>query len=214
MAEVFNLYQMVSRIYATPREETGHEVGFVDSCLWLSLVLHQVLGPASHYKRLCFVSYISPTLADIVKTNSITFELIRGMKEDLQLSGDDINYITAVFWTSYCTSMIPACYFLTRTRINIALPTLEVCWGLFTLGCAWAKDVNTIYGLRFFVGLFESCSFTGVIYVIGSWYKPGEITRRVALFFIASPLGTMFAGYLQAAAYTNLNNTDGLAGWQ
>jgi MFS transporter, ACS family, pantothenate transporter len=136
------------------------------------------------------------------------------MEQDLHLTGDDINYITAVFWTSYCTSMIPACYLLTRTRINIALPTMEVLWGLFTFGCAWAQNLSTIYAMRFFVGLCETCSFTGVIYVIGSWYKPGEITRRVALFFIASPLGTMFAGYLQAAAYTNLNNTDGLAGWR
>jgi ACS family pantothenate transporter-like MFS transporter len=136
------------------------------------------------------------------------------MKEDLHLGGNDINYINAVFWASYCTSMIPACYWLTRTRINIALPTLEVGWGLFTFGCAWAQSLNTIYAMRFFVGICESCSFTGVIYVIGSWYKPGEVTRRVALFFIASPLGTMFAGYLQAAAYTNLDQTHGLAGWR
>ncbi len=136
------------------------------------------------------------------------------MKEDLNLGGNDINYINAVFWASYCTSMIPACYCLTRTRINIVLPTLEVGWGLFTFGCAWAQSLNTIYAMRFFVGICESCSFTGVIYVIGSWYKPGEVTRRVALFFIASPLGTMFAGYLQAAAYTNLDQTHGLAGWR
>ncbi|KAJ5385920.1 hypothetical protein N7509_008461 [Penicillium cosmopolitanum] len=145
---------------------------------------------------------------------AITNAYVSGMKEDLHLGGNDINYINAVFWASYCTSMIPACYWLTRTRINIALPTLEVGWGLFTFGCAWAQSLNTIYAMRFFVGICESCSFTGVIYVIGSWYKPGEVTRRVALFFIASPLGTMFAGYLQAAAYTNLDQTHGLDGWR
>ncbi|KAF3385753.1 putative transporter SEO1 [Talaromyces pinophilus] len=145
---------------------------------------------------------------------AITNAYVSGMKEDLHLGGNQINYITAVFWASYCTSMIPACYLLTRTRINIALPTLEVGWGLFTFGCAWAQNLNTIYAMRFFVGICESCSFTGVIYVIGSWYKPTEITRRVAFFFIASPLGTMFAGYLQAAVYTNLDNRHGLEGWR
>ncbi|EED14450.1 allantoate permease, putative [Talaromyces stipitatus ATCC 10500] len=145
---------------------------------------------------------------------AITNAYVSGMREDLHLHGNQLNYITAVFWASYCTSMIPACYLLTRTRINIALPTLEVGWGLFTFGCAWAQNLDTIYAMRFFVGICESCSFTGVIYVIGSWYKPSEITRRVAFFFIASPLGTMFAGYLQAAVYTNLDNTHGLAGWR
>ncbi|KXG45791.1 Major facilitator superfamily domain, general substrate transporter [Penicillium griseofulvum] len=145
---------------------------------------------------------------------AITNAYVSGMKEDLNLHGNGLNYITAIFWASYCTSMIPACYWLTRTRINIALPSLEIGWGLFTFGCAWANNLNTIYAMRFFIGICESCSFTGVIYVIGSWYKPGEVTRRVALFFVASPLGTMFAGYLQAAAYTNLEGRHGLPGWR
>ncbi|KAK6222294.1 hypothetical protein LQW54_000994 [Pestalotiopsis sp. IQ-011] len=87
-------------------------------------------------------------------------------------------------------------------------------WGLATLGLAWARSVETLCAMRFFVGLFECASFTGTIYVIGSWYKPGETARRVALFFVSSPLGTMFAGYLQAAAYTNFNEVNGLSGWR
>ncbi|KAI0895047.1 putative pantothenate transporter [Annulohypoxylon nitens] len=145
---------------------------------------------------------------------SITNAYVSGMKEELGLHGDQLNYITATFWASYCVFMIPACYFLTHYPANRVLPALEIGWGLSTFGLAWAKNVETVYAMRFFTGLFECCSFTGTIYVIGSWYKPGEIGRRVALFFIASPLGTMFAGYLQAAAYTNLNQVHGLAGWR
>lgn len=130
------------------------------------------------------------------------------------MHGDELNLITATFWASYCGFMIPACYFMTRYPANIVLPTLEFGWGLATLGMAFAKNVEAIYAMRFFVGMFECCSFTGTIYVIGSWYKTNEVARRVALFFIASPLGTMFAGYLQAAAYTNLNGVSGMSGWR
>ena len=136
------------------------------------------------------------------------------VKEDLHLYGNELNYLTATFWASYCVFMIPACYFLTHYPANRVLPALELGWGLSTFGLAWAQNVETLYAMRFFTGLFECCSFTGTIYVIGSWYKPGEIGRRVALFYTAAPLGTMFAGYLQAAVYTNLNNTHGLAGWR
>ncbi|KAF2497305.1 putative allantoate permease [Lophium mytilinum] len=145
---------------------------------------------------------------------SLTNAYVSGMKEELGLHGKEINYLTATFWASYCTFMIPACYFLTHYPANIVLPILEVGWGLSTFGLAWAQNVQTVYAMRFFTGIFECCSFTGTIYVIGSWYKPQEIGRRVALFFIASPLGTMFAGYLQAAAYKNLNGVHGLAGWR
>jgi ACS family pantothenate transporter-like MFS transporter len=137
-----------------------------------------------------------------------------GMREEIGLFGNELNYITATFWASYCTAMVPACYFLTRYHANIVLPALELGWGLATFGLAWAKNVETIYALRFFVGLFECCSFTGTIYIMGSWYKPKEVGRRIALFYISSPAGTMFAGYLQAAAYTNLNGVHGLSGWR
>ncbi|KXH53742.1 major facilitator superfamily transporter [Colletotrichum salicis] len=129
-------------------------------------------------------------------------------------SGNELNYVTIVFWSSYCTSMIPACYYLTRHPINVILPILEIGWGLSIFGLAWARNVQTVYAMRFLTGLFESSSFTGIIYVIGSWYEPAEIGRRVALFYVAAPLGTMFAGYLQAAAYANLHRVHGLAGWR
>jgi ACS family pantothenate transporter-like MFS transporter len=127
---------------------------------------------------------------------SILLTIISGMREDLHIVGNQLNYITATFWASYCTFMIPACYFMTHYPANVVLPVLEIGWGLSTFGLAWAQNVETLYAMRFLTGLFECCSFTGTIYVIGSWYKPKEIGRRVSLFFIASPLGTMFAGYL------------------
>lgn len=128
--------------------------------------------------------------------------------------GNEFNYATITFWSSYCVAMIPACYYLTRYPVNIVLPLCEIGWGISTFGLAWARNVDTVYAMRFFVGLFEACSFTGVIYVIGSWMRKGEIGRRVALFYAAAPLGTMFAGYLQTAAHRGLNGTGGLSGWR
>lgn len=116
---------------------------------------------------------------------SITNAYVSGMREELKLFGNEINYLTATFWASYCVFMIPACYFLTHYPANWILPALEVGWGLSTYGLAWAKNVETLYAMRFLTGLFECCSFTGTIYVIGCWYKPSEIGRRIALFYIA-----------------------------
>ncbi|KAF3810806.1 putative transporter SEO1 [Colletotrichum gloeosporioides] len=145
---------------------------------------------------------------------SLTNAYVSGMREEIGMWGNELNYITATFWASYCGAMIPACYFLTKYPANLVLPSLELGWGLATLGLAFVNNVEAIYALRFFVGLFECCSFTGTIYVIGSWYKKTEVARRIALFFISSPLGTMFAGYLQAAAYTNLSGVHGMSGWR
>jgi MFS transporter, ACS family, pantothenate transporter len=137
-----------------------------------------------------------------------------GMKEELNMFGNELNYAIITFWSSYCVFMIPACYYLTRFPVNVVLPLCEIGWGTATFGLAWAQNVDTVYAMRFFVGLFEACSFTGVIYVIGSWMRKGEIARRVALFYAAAPLGTMFAGYLQTAAWRGLTGVGGLSGWR
>lgn len=34
------------------------------------------------------------------------------------------------------------------------------------------------------------------------------------IFWLSGSIGQMFSGFLQAAAYTNLNNVHGLAGWR
>lgn len=137
-----------------------------------------------------------------------------GMREELNMLGNELNYAIITFWSSYCVCMIPACYYLTRLPVNVILPLCEIGWGTATFGLAWAQNVETVYAMRFFVGLFEACSFTGVIYVIGSWMRKGEIARRVALFYAAAPLGTMFAGYLQTAAWRGLSGFGGLSGWR
>lgn len=139
---------------------------------------------------------------------------ISGMREELNMFGNELNYAIITFWSSYCVFMIPACYYLTRFPVNVVLPLCEIGWGTATFGLAWAQNVDTVYAMRFFVGLFEACSFTGVIYVIGSWMRKGEIARRVALFYAAAPLGTMFAGYLQTAAWRGLTGVGGLSGWR
>lgn len=136
------------------------------------------------------------------------------MKEDLNLGGNDLNYLQAVYYASYLSFMIPASFALTRLPIQRILPTMEVLWGICTFGCAWCQNLTQLYVCRFFLGGCETVAFTGLIYIIGSWYRRGEIGVRISLYTIASPLGGMISGYLQVATYTNLNGTHGLEGWR
>lgn len=48
--------------------------------------------------------------------------------------------------------------------------------------------------------------------MLGSWYTPREIGKRAVMFWLAGSIGTMFSGFLQAAAYTNLNGVHGRSG--
>lgn len=78
----------------------------------------------------------------------------------------------------------------------------------------FADRRRKLYVLRFFCGLFEACAFPGYAALLGGWYGPQELTKRVAIFEQTSAIASMFSGYLQAALYQGLNGHNGLAGWR
>ncbi|KAK9326610.1 major facilitator superfamily domain-containing protein [Lipomyces starkeyi] len=167
--------------------------------------------------KLDFAILIFGCLSSFSKTldnNSLTNAYVSGMQEDLHLRGNDLNYLTAVYYSSYLTFMIPGSFLLTRLPIQRVLPTMEILWGLCTFGCAWVHNLRELYVCRFLLGGCETVAFTGLIYAIGSWYLREEMGVRMALYNISGPLGAMFAGYLETATYTRLNGRYGMQGWR
>jgi len=77
-----------------------------------------------------------------------------------------------------------------------------------------AHVMPQLYALRFLVGLLESCSFPGYSALLGGWYGPHELSKRVAIFEQTSAMASMFSGYLQAGLYKSMNGKHGLAGWR
>ena len=66
------------------------------------------------------------------------------------------------------------------------------------------------YVFRFFVALFEAPFQPAVILLLGSWYTPSGLAKRLAVLFMTGKAGSAFYGYLQAAINKNM---DGLAGF-
>lgn len=67
-----------------------------------------------------------------------------------------------------------------------------------------------MYALRFFIGLFEACAFPGYIALLGGWYGPRELTKRVAILLEIESIASMFSGYLQTGLYSSLNGHHGI----
>uniref|UniRef100_A0A0W0GCK8 Putative MFS general substrate transporter n=1 Tax=Moniliophthora roreri TaxID=221103 RepID=A0A0W0GCK8_MONRR len=145
---------------------------------------------------------------------NITNAYVSGMKEDLNLYGNELNYIVTAWTCGYVIGQIPSNLLITRIRPSIWVPTMEVVWSVLTMVLATSKTFTQILVLRFFIGLAESTFYPAIQYVIGSWYKPEELGKRACIFHTASAIGPMFSGFLQTAAYNGLNNVHGLPGWK
>ncbi|ORY68279.1 major facilitator superfamily transporter [Pseudomassariella vexata] len=144
---------------------------------------------------------------------NINSSFVSGMKEDLGLYGNQLNYITACWTAGYVIGEIPSNMLLTRIRPSIWIPACEVTWSVLTILLAKCTNATQIYVLRFFIGLAESAFYPGMQYIIGSWYRRDELAKRSVIFHTSGNIGTMFSGYLMAAVY-RLSDVQGFRGWQ
>ncbi|CAH0021384.1 unnamed protein product [Clonostachys rhizophaga] len=146
--------------------------------------------------------------------SATTAAYVSGMKEDLSLYGNELVEFTTYFSIGYALFIVPSQLIQTKVRPSIFLPICEIIWGLFTLFTYAAPNAKTIFALRFFLGVFESTSWPGIVNLIFNWYTPKELGKRLAIFGVSGVAGNMFLGIVQAALYNNLNGSLGLAGWQ
>ncbi|KAH8879916.1 MFS general substrate transporter [Thozetella sp. PMI_491] len=144
---------------------------------------------------------------------NINNAFVSGMKEDLGLWGNELNYMTTCWTVGYVLGEVPSNLLLTRVRPSLWIPACEVTWSVLTILMVKCTNVNQIYVLRFFIGLAESAFYPGMQYIIGSWYRKDELAKRSCIFHASGALGTMFSGYLMAATY-NLGGSGGFHGWQ
>ncbi|MCJ1447766.1 MAG: hypothetical protein MMC23_008277 [Stictis urceolatum] len=145
--------------------------------------------------------------------NNINSAFVSGMKEDLSLYGNQLNYMTTAWTVGYVIGEVPSNMVLTKVRPSIWIPAMEVLWGILTMLLSRCTKASHLYALRFFIGLAESTFYPGMQYIIGSWYRKDELAKRSCIFHTSSALGTMFSGYLMASVY-HLDGMSGFKGWQ
>ncbi|THV06054.1 pantothenate transporter liz1 [Dendrothele bispora CBS 962.96] len=139
---------------------------------------------------------------------------VSGMKEDLNIFGNEYTYMGTCYTIAYALFQIPSTMVVTRVRPSLYLFLNEVGWGIFTFAQAAAQTSNQMYAFRFCVGMFEASFFPSILYLMGSWYNKYELAKRIAIFHLCGSLGSSFGGYLQAAVYETLDGHHGIAGWR
>ncbi|ODN98049.1 hypothetical protein I350_07691 [Cryptococcus amylolentus CBS 6273] len=139
---------------------------------------------------------------------------VSGMKEDLDMYQNQYTTATTMWTVGYCIGQIPSNIILLYVSPRYWIPALEIVWGLCTLLTYRVSNYRSLYALRFFVGLAEAGMYPALHWILGSYYKPHELSKRAALLGTSAGLGTLFSSILQAAAYTNLDGVHGIAGWR
>lgn len=149
-----------------------------------------------------------------LNSNNLSNAYVSGMKEDLNVVGNEYQTFTTMWTIGYVISQIPSQMICTRIRPSLWCPTWELIWVIVTFATAAVKTPHQLYICRFFVGLAEGTFYPAVHTILGGWYTKRELGKRASIFFASAFVGSMFSGYLQAALYTGMDGTGGLAGWR
>ncbi|WDK16912.1 major facilitator superfamily transporter [Colletotrichum graminicola] len=139
---------------------------------------------------------------------------VSGMKEDLELFGNELNYFTTFFNIGYMIMLYPSCIVISHFGPSRWLPACELIWGVLTCCLSVVSSAKQVYGLRFLIGFFEGTAWPGYFTLISQWYMPHEVALRMSLYNIAQPAGAMLSGAMQGALSTNFEGLHGRSGWR
>ncbi|KAF7557574.1 hypothetical protein G7Z17_g606 [Cylindrodendrum hubeiense] len=147
--------------------------------------------------------------------NNISNAYVSGMSEELGFGpGNELSWMNTYFSVGTIIGGTFANMIITVIRPRFWLPGCCFIWSLFVLFLFKCEKAHHFYVLRFFIGLFESAAWPGVMYCLGSWYRKSELARRSGLFVMSGVLGQMFSGYLQSALFVGMEGKGGLSAWR
>ncbi|KAI4236434.1 MAG: hypothetical protein L6R40_006144 [Gallowayella cf. fulva] len=160
---------------------------------------------------------ILPVLAVMYLFNSLDKSNLgnaktHGLEKTLGLKGHDYNTILSVFFVPYVLTAPFLAILGKQYGPNRVLPLMMFTFGCCTLLVTAAKNFAGVMTLRWFLGMSESAFFPLVIYYQTTFYRRGELARRLAIFYAAQSIASAFGGLLAFGVFQIKSDT--LAEWR
>jgi ACS family tartrate transporter-like MFS transporter len=135
------------------------------------------------------------------------------MNKDLGFSPSVYGFGAGVFFIGYCLFVLPSVLFLERVGARLAVSCMLAVWSLLSAGCAFVRNPESFYILRFLLGIAEAGFLPGTFFYMSLWFPEVRRGRAIALFMVAGPIANIAGGPL-SALLLDLDNLAGLHGWQ
>ncbi|KAI9187623.1 hypothetical protein H9P43_002014 [Blastocladiella emersonii ATCC 22665] len=120
--------------------------------------------------------------------------------------------VSAFFWL-YVALEVPSNLMLKRATPRVWISRIMITWGACTMALGAANSPLALILLRLALGAAEAGLFPSAIFYLTFWYRPIELSWRIALFYCTATLSG-FVGAIVAYLITMMNGFLGLAGWR
>ena len=137
-----------------------------------------------------------------------------GMADDLGLTDDQYSLAVTTFQIGYVIAGPPSNMILSRVKPSIYIPILMILWGTVVAILAVVKTPAQLLGLRFLLGVMEAGFSPAVLFIISSWYRKHEQSKRFMTFLSAGILSGAFGGIVAGAIASGMDGRYGIAAWK
>lgn len=152
-------------------------------------------------RRLAFAIALVLTAINFVNylDRQVVFAVLEPMRLELGASDSEAGLLATVFLVAYMiASPLVGSLGDRAPRKHIVAASLVV-WSLATVGSGLAPDYPTLFAMRVVVGLGEAGFAAVAPTLIADLFHPAERSRRLAYFYLATPMGSAL-GYLVGGA--------------
>lgn len=129
-----------------------------------------------------------------------------GLSKDLNFKPNQYNLLLSIFFVPYVIFAPPLAMLGKKFGPARVLPILMFTFGSFTLLSAAAYNFGGLFAIRWFLGMAESAFLPLVIYYLTTFYRRGELARRLAIFYAASNIANAFSGLIAFGVFQIKNS--------
>lgn len=134
------------------------------------------------------------------------------MNDELGLSASMFGFASGIFFLGYVLFEVPSNLIMERVGARLWIARIMITWGLLSAGTAFVTTPESLYVLRFLLGVAEAGFFPGMILYLTYWFPASYRARILSAFMIALPVSTVIGAPISTAMLSV--DWMGLSGWQ
>jgi ACS family 4-hydroxyphenylacetate permease-like MFS transporter len=136
------------------------------------------------------------------------------MNKDLALTATTFGLANSIFYIGYVACEIPSNLLMVRYGARVWIARILISWGLASAATMLVVGPNSLYIVRFLVGVLEAGFVPGVLLYLTYWIPNSHRARANGYLMMAQPVAMALGAGVSGLILDNLNGALGLQGWR
>nr|RBQ94109.1 hypothetical protein FVER53263_00232 [Fusarium verticillioides] len=136
-----------------------------------------------------------------IDKNTISYAAVFGLREDLNLKGDEFSWTGGIFYLGYLIWEFPTSMFLQRFPINYFMSGTYstdafyvIAWGAVLMAHGAVNNFTTLIVVRVLLGALEAAINPGTMLLFSMYYMRKEQPLRMGIWIGSAGMGYIIAG--------------------